>query len=376
MRRGIGGIRALALLPVTAALLCFAAPASAYVYWDYGNTVGHTFIGRANLNGSGVDNTWVEIPPASNGTLGGCGMALNSSFLYWANCNGGQGADTIGRVAINGTGADNNFISGGSNECGVAVNPTNIFWAGDGLDQIGRANLDGTNPNQDFISDGRVCSVAVDSKYIYWEDYSTGDIGRANLDGTSPNTDFITASCGATGLAVNSQYIYWNNCTSIGRANINGTGVNQTFVSTGPNNPSGLAIDGSFIYWANYKGDTIGRANLNGTGVNPDFITTTSGLFGIAVNSLTSPTVTGLNPKSGPARGGTKVTITGAHLAGATEVLFGNKRASFTVVSNTEIIATSPPLPAGTIVAVRVITHAGRSPDSQTTSYKVRHNGA
>ncbi|HST32221.1 MAG TPA: S8 family serine peptidase [Solirubrobacteraceae bacterium] len=71
--------------------------------------------------------------------------------------------------------------------------------------------------------------------------------------------------------------------------------------------------------------------------------------------------VTGVSPNSGPASGGTPVTITGAHLDGATTVKFGSVNAtSFAIDSPTSITARSP-AGAGT-VDVTVATPGGASP--------------
>ncbi len=65
--------------------------------------------------------------------------------------------------------------------------------------------------------------------------------------------------------------------------------------------------------------------------------------------SCTSPVVTGVSPSSGPAAGGTTVTITGGCFTGATWVGFGAvTAASWTVVSDSEVIAVSPPQAAST----------------------------
>lgn len=64
------------------------------------------------------------------------------------------------------------------------------------------------------------------------------------------------------------------------------------------------------------------------------------------------PSVTSIDPTSGPGSGGTQVVITGTNLAGATAVDFGTVAApTFSIdPSGTEIIATSPvPLAAGTV---------------------------
>ena len=72
------------------------------------------------------------------------------------------------------------------------------------------------------------------------------------------------------------------------------------------------------------------------------------------------PTVTSVNPNSGPPAGGTSVTITGNNFTGATAVKFGgNAAGSFTVNSATQITAASP---AGTgTVDVTVTTPGGTS---------------
>jgi hypothetical protein len=73
-----------------------------------------------------------------------------------------------------------------------------------------------------------------------------------------------------------------------------------------------------------------------------------------------APTVTNVNPNTGPASGGTSVSITGTNFSGATVVRFGgNAAGSFTVNSATQITATSP---AGTgTVDVTVSTAGGTS---------------
>lgn len=78
-----------------------------------------------------------------------------------------------------------------------------------------------------------------------------------------------------------------------------------------------------------------------------------------AVPSAAAPTLTGLSPSSGPASGGTVVTLTGTGFTGATAVRFGGNAAGFTVVSSTRITATAPP-GSGT-VSVTVRTPAGTS---------------
>lgn len=87
------------------------------------------------------------------------------------------------------------------------------------------------------------------------------------------------------------------------------------------------------------------------------------GLVNTAVQ-LGLPIVTSIVPNSGPAAGGTTVTLTGAHFTGASAVNFGPAAgASLTVVSDTQITVVSPSQTAvGQNTAdVRVVTLAGES---------------
>src|SRR5207244_605785 len=69
---------------------------------------------------------------------------------------------------------------------------------------------------------------------------------------------------------------------------------------------------------------------------------------------VAAPTVTNLNPTSGPTAGSTSVVITGTGFTGATGVKFGTTNATnFTVNSSTQITATAP---AGTGVVDVTVT--------------------
>jgi IPT/TIG domain/Subtilase family len=84
-----------------------------------------------------------------------------------------------------------------------------------------------------------------------------------------------------------------------------------------------------------------------------------------------APTVTSVEPAEGPKAGGTKVTISGTGLAGATEVKFGAAgAASFTVATPTSIAAESPP-GSGT-VNVTVTTPGGRSTVTGADRFRYR----
>jgi hypothetical protein len=88
------------------------------------------------------------------------------------------------------------------------------------------------------------------------------------------------------------------------------------------------------------------------------------------------PSVTSLSPSSGTTAGGTSVTLTGTNFTGATAVKFGtSSAASFTVNSNTQIVAVTPPRAAG-IVFVTVTGPGGTSSTGPTCRFTYVSGGA
>jgi serine/threonine protein kinase len=80
-----------------------------------------------------------------------------------------------------------------------------------------------------------------------------------------------------------------------------------------------------------------------------------------------APVVTGISPNTGPAAGGTSVTITGKNLSNATGVSFGGAGAKITADSSTKVTATSPS-GSGT-VDITVTTKGGTSAKSNADKF-------
>jgi hypothetical protein len=306
--------RLLAGLVVVVAFSALAAQADAFVYWS--NNAAST-VGRANLDGTGANQNFIT------GATDSFGTAVDGQHIYWSSFDDGQGT-AIGRANLDGTGANQNFIAGANQPLGVAVDGQHIYWTniGPGPGSIGRANLDGTGANQNFITGvNGPGGVAVDGQHIYWST-ANGTIGRANVDGTGANQNFIAVAGHAFGVAVDGQHIYWANdsADTIGRANLDGTGVNQNFIAgVGGSDLFGVAVDGQHVYWTNTGAGAIGRANLDGTGANQNFITGASAPTGVAVDPLRAPTKLTATPVL---LGGLSATLTqadtGAPVAGQT----------------------------------------------------------
>ena len=174
------------------------------------------------MDGTGVDGQFIpglaiprSTPPISNGG-GPCGIAVAGKYIYWINFVEGAKPVAIGRANLDGTGVNKRFIPGRpANGCGIAVAGGHIYWTNAGFVEsryaIGRANLDGTGVNHRFIrTAGIPCGIAAYQGHIYWGEWKGSDdahpgttIGRANLDGSAVNNQFITGIhdfCG--GLAI------------------------------------------------------------------------------------------------------------------------------------------------------------------------------
>lgn len=81
---------------------------------------------------------------------------------------------------------------------------------------------------------------------------------------------------------------------------------------------------------------------------------------------LGTPAVTGVSPGTGPTTGGTDVSITGTRLAATDQVTFNGVPATFTAVSDTTLIATSPPSGQEGTVDITVTTPGGTATGSFT----------
>src|SRR4029450_7078424 len=212
-------------------------------------------------------------------------------YLYWANSTAGRGAPwakrpaatSIGRARLDGTGVEHSFVSGtGRGPCGVALDREHIYW-GEALGgkvgspdkggAIGRANRGGSGVTAEFIATrpNHGCGVATAGSHIYWTSWackivpgrgcwwapsSSAAIVRANVDGTGVDDRFPPGLAiprgGSCGIAVAGKYIYWMNYAesakpaTIGRANLDGTGVNKRFI-TGVTPGGGIAVVGGYV---------------------------------------------------------------------------------------------------------------------------------
>jgi hypothetical protein len=89
----------------------------------------------------------VNTPSPTPGSTSGSSPAAGQGHIYWANRvteDNTYGATTMGRANLDGTGVDQNFLTGANSLCGLAIVGTYIYWGNSEDTTIGRANLDGT----------------------------------------------------------------------------------------------------------------------------------------------------------------------------------------------------------------------------------------
>lgn len=114
---------------------------------------------------------------------------------------------------------------------------------------------------------------------------------------------------------------------------------------------SGITQPSSYICSINLavRADTLGVYPLAPTTLT--FFTPQSGSFestpGTPLTVTYAPVIGALTPNAGVLQGGETVVITGTNFTGATSVTFGGISAGFTVNSDTQITATTPPAAKG-----------------------------
>jgi IPT/TIG domain len=150
-------------------------------------------------------------------------------------------------------------------------------------------------------------------------------------------------------------------------------GTTVTITGSGFTGAVGVAFGSSQVTSFTVNSDSqITTVSTPGTNITDVTVTTNKGISSV-VNADqftygTGPVVSRVAPGSGPAGGGTVVTISGAGFTNASAVSFGTVKAdSLTVVSDTEITVSSPP-GSGT-VDITVTTPGGTSATSSADQF-------
>jgi hypothetical protein len=291
MRHGLRYL--LVTLGVSAAMATAAVSAQAYVYWAVGGSDGSggTTIGRADLNGSGVNHSFA--PGASSPAA----IAIDASHIYWAN----DGAESIGRANLNGGDADPTWIPNrGATVSGIAVDGSYIYWTeGDSSDYISRMPIGGGTIDPTFIDAGtQPEGIAVQSGTIYVGVYNQIEsVPVAGMQVPLPLGTSLGSGEQVPSLAVGGGYVYFGEFgldNEIGRMTVDGSDQTSDFIS-GNFFAGGIATDGTYLYWSSSTDGEIGRALIGSAGatnVEPDFVSEPNDPYGVAVDAGIDPTTT------------------------------------------------------------------------------------
>jgi phospholipase C len=121
---------------------------------------------------------------------------------------------------------------------------------------------------------------------------------------------------------------------------VTGSGfTDATAVDFGVTAAAGFSVDSDTQITATSPAVAAGTVDVTVTGPDGTSATSAADQFTYAA----APSVTGISPGYGSPAGGTAVTISGSAFTGASEVQFGTADAVFTVVSDSQITATTPP---------------------------------
>ncbi|MGY5134115.1 IPT/TIG domain-containing protein [Streptomyces nigrescens] len=136
---------------------------------------------------------------------------------------------------------------------------------------------------------------------------------------------------------------------------INGTGLSTaTAVNFGANAATPTVVNDGQLTVTVPAGAAPGPVGVS--------VTTAGGTNnGLSYTYVDAPTIGTLNPNSGPATGGTAVTITGTNLSTTQSVAFGATLAPFSVINDTSLSVVTPPTPDGQpgVADVTVTTSGG-----------------
>jgi hypothetical protein len=373
----------IAIVVVSAALAVAAPAAQGYVYWtDSGpglSGVGTT-LGRANVDGNGVEATFVT------GASGPGGVVSVGPYVYWGNS--GSGA-SIARANTDGSGVNETFIPG-VNAHGLATDGTYLYWT-DGNEYVGRARLDGTAADAHFIDLGVLAGpfgIAVSGGKLYVGEPSQIVEVPATGGTASPFVSPLSgAPVGVLGIVAANGYLFFSELSpkggSIGRVDLSGAGLDESVIPSLVF-PTSVASDGTHLFWVDHVAGVIGRADLTSSGaanIQPSFITDAGGPAGVAVDSLIDPTATSVTcspptvPTGNPSVCTAQVTDSASSEAPAGAVVFSGGASTFFPGGNS---CTLGPRPGGGLSCTVGAESSTAGPQSIAASYSgdLTHSGS
>jgi HYR domain len=254
-----------------------------YIYWVLRN---ERRIGRANIDGTGVNPNFIVLPGDNEpGQFGGTpgGITTDGTHLYWTiESDEASVVGFVSKATLDGALVSRQLVRTGRRPVGIAAANGQLYWANTDDNSIGTASVDGNGLNQSLVTNSvQPYGVEVAGGFIYYANFGNGkSIGRASLDGATQDPNFIITTAaapvnaqGVTGLTIDSTYLYWANYISgsnstIGRYRLDGSAApDNTFLKGLDTNsvkaPVGLAVTSTNLYWTSFEPATIGRTEFD-----------------------------------------------------------------------------------------------------------------
>ncbi|MFM9903961.1 MAG: beta strand repeat-containing protein, partial [Pyrinomonadaceae bacterium] len=334
--------------------------------------------------GTGTNNSLV---PSTNGYLGaaalhstGASAIITAEFdqIYFT----GTAAPTVtsispasgpaaGGTAVTITGT--NLTGASAVTIGGAV-ASSIVVAGDGLSLTAVTGARAAASGQSVVVTTPGGTNTANTLYSYLsppsisKSFATSPI---NVGGTSLLTITVTnpnSSTALTGVGFTDTLPTGLTAADVSGSNCGGsfTISGNVFTLSGATVTNGAPCTSSFSVTANGAATGV-LTNNTSTVTSTNGGTGNSASANITVNTP-APTVTGISPDSGPAAGGTAVTITGTNFTGATLVTIGGTTCVTGTVTATTIACTTGARAAGS-ASVNVTTAAGTNGNNSLYSY-------
>ncbi|MFO0565436.1 MAG: DUF5050 domain-containing protein [Polyangiaceae bacterium] len=212
---------------------------SSYVYFNTGAALFRIAKGggsKTKLAASAVD--------------GFADMAVSGSYLYFA------GPDGVKRVPKAG-GSVKVLSTKAKSVRGLALDSSYVYWVNIDGGTIRRVPKAGGTTTT-LLTATEPFDIVVDASRIYWTNLQ-GLIWRANKDGSNPW--YVAAGQATpTDLASNGTHLFWTTDNSVKRLDKERLGI--TTLASGQNGPEAITVYGSAAYWSNYTGDQVMKATF------------------------------------------------------------------------------------------------------------------
>ncbi|MGI9117086.1 MAG: InlB B-repeat-containing protein [Gaiellales bacterium] len=202
---------------------------SSALYWTSPSPTGQIVI--ANLAGH------VQGAITPGGTSNPTGVVAVGPYIYWAD-NG-----FIGRALTTGGSAQVGvqwYSTPGVQYTAIWADANYLYFAS--ATQIGRIALNGTGANPSFVNNETIVgavntptALASDANRVYWINSGATSISSANVaTGQQITPSYLGLPNAGTGLAQTGNAFYWSNASGgyVGAANLSPAVTNSTFINT------------------------------------------------------------------------------------------------------------------------------------------------